>query len=84
MFKIFLSVLVACVAVVQANSQDENLEKVDTGPELPTIDNIVQASDDNIEILLGKQLKENIKSEKRHRPLLIALLVRGSDNSLEF
>ena len=51
MLKIFLGVL---AAVVRANSQDENLEKIDTGPELPTIDNIVQASNDNIDILLGK------------------------------
>ena len=51
MFKIFLGVL---AAVVRAHSQDENLEKVDNGPQLPTIDNIVQASGENIEILLGK------------------------------
>ena len=53
-------------------------------PQLPTVDNIVQASVDNFDILLSKQLKENMLSEKKHRPLLMALVVRSADGSLEF
>lgn len=59
--KIYLSVLVSAaislVSMTTANSQDDNLEdkmRGVTGPELPTIDNIVQASGDNLDLLLAK------------------------------
>ena len=53
------------------------------GPDLPTIDNIVQANNDNIDLILAKQLKENIVSESRHRPLLLALVVRQAEGTLD-
>ena len=48
-----------------ANSQDDNLEDKlrgteNQGPQLPTVDNIVQASKDNLDLILTKQLKENM------------------------
>lgn len=35
-------------------------------------------------MLLSKQLKENVPNEKKHRPLLMALVSRSSNNNLEF
>ena len=59
--KIYLSVLVSAaillVSMTKANSQDDNLEdkmRGVTGPELPTIDNIVQVSGENLDLLLAK------------------------------
>ena len=83
-----LGVLMISLAVVSmANSQDDNLAdkmREKTGPELPTIDNIVQASKENIDILLGKQLKANIPNAKKHKPLLMVLVVRSAEGGLEF
>ena len=74
---LLLAFFVCFVTLANGNSQDDNLEDKmrKSGPELPTIDNIVQASKDNIDLILSKQLKENMPTNaKNHRPLLLALV----------
>ena len=84
--RLLLSVLTVA-HLTSANSQDDNLAdkmRADTGPELPTVDNIVQASADNLDLLIKKQLSENIVSVKKHRPLLLALVQRQAEGNLDF
>ena len=74
------------VGLISAHSQDDNIEDLlnpkPKGPELPTIDNIVQASGDNIDLILIKQLKEN--QERKHKPLILCLVSRSGLNNLDF
>ena len=86
-FSVLLSVILLISQQVAAHSQDDNLAdklKESQGPQLPTQDNIVQASGDNLDLLLGKQLKDNMLSEKKHRPLLMALVLRSAEGNLAF
>ena len=69
-----------------ANSVDDKLNSAKNyEPELPrNEDQLIMVSEENFLSLLQTQYSPNIVDKKRHKPLLLALVVRDADGSLEF
>lgn len=76
-------VTLAIISLVYGNSVDDSDRQANVSA-FPVDGTLITMTDENFRQLLAEQLPENIKNPKKHRPLVLGLVVRDGKGNLEF